>query len=142
MQPAQPYDTHYVVKRARRLLFIANANLSPRICHKSVTYLFTILRETVSESSLKLVYYAYAQSQTMFSIIIWGASPKLLKVFVAQKRVLRAMAGLRYWRRNCQNLTRVDHCLKNMISSLFTRFTSSRMYEIFGQASRQIQKEF
>jgi len=68
---------------------------------RSVTYLFTILRETVSESSLKLIYYAYAQSQILYSIVIWGGSPHMQKVFVAQKRVMRAMAGLRYWRSNC-----------------------------------------
>jgi len=37
---------------------------------RSVTYLFTILRETVSESSFKLIYYAYAQSQILYSIVI------------------------------------------------------------------------
>ena len=62
---------------------------------------FTILRDTVSEDSLKLIYYAYAQSQILYSIVIWGASPHMQKVFVAQKRVVRAMAGLRYWRSNC-----------------------------------------
>jgi Reverse transcriptase (RNA-dependent DNA polymerase) len=68
---------------------------------RSVTYLFTILRDIVSESALKTIYYAYAQSQILYSIVIWGASPHLKKVFIAQKRVLRAMAGLRYWRSNC-----------------------------------------
>jgi hypothetical protein len=68
---------------------------------RSVTYMFTILRDAVSESSLKLIYYAYAQSQILYSIVIWGGSSHLEKVFVAQKRVLRAMSGLRYWRSNC-----------------------------------------
>jgi Reverse transcriptase (RNA-dependent DNA polymerase)/Endonuclease-reverse transcriptase len=68
---------------------------------RSVTYMFTILRDTVSESSLKLIYYAYAQSQIMYSIVIWGGSNHLQSVFVAQKRVLRAMVGLRYWRGIC-----------------------------------------
>jgi hypothetical protein len=63
--------------------------------------MFTILRDAVSESSLKLIYYAYAQSQILYSIVIWGGSSYLEKVFVAQKRVLRAMSGLRYWRSNC-----------------------------------------
>jgi hypothetical protein len=51
-------------------------------------------------SSLKSVYYAYAQSQILYSIVIWGGSPHLDIVFVAQKRVLRAMAGTQYWRSN------------------------------------------
>jgi Reverse transcriptase (RNA-dependent DNA polymerase)/Endonuclease-reverse transcriptase len=68
---------------------------------RSVTYMFTILRDAVSEISLRLIYYAYAQSQILYSIVIWGGSPHIQKVFVAQKRVVRAMAGLRYWRSNC-----------------------------------------
>lgn len=51
---------------------------------RSVTYLFTILRDTVSESSLKLIYYyAYVQSQIMYSIVIWVGSPYLRNVFLA-----------------------------------------------------------
>jgi hypothetical protein len=74
---------------------------------RNVTYLVTILRETVLESSLKLlVYYAYAQSQIMYSITIWGSSPLMTKVYVAQKRVLRSMAGWRYWRSNLE----LDSC--------------------------------
>jgi hypothetical protein len=30
--------------------------------------------------------------------VIWGGSPHLKEVAIAQKRVLRAMAGLRYWK--------------------------------------------
>jgi Reverse transcriptase (RNA-dependent DNA polymerase)/Endonuclease-reverse transcriptase len=89
---------------------------------RSVTYLFTILRETVSESSLKLVYYAYAQSQIMYSIIIWGASPHMSKVFVAQKRVVRAMAGLRYWRSN----TALDSC-----RPLFKKYEIPTVYSLY-----------
>jgi hypothetical protein len=44
---------------------------------RSVTYLFTILRDTVSESALKLVCYAYAQSEILYSIVIWGSSPHM-----------------------------------------------------------------
>ena len=39
---------------------------------RSVTNLFTMLREKVSESVLKQVYFAYAQSHIMYTIIIWG----------------------------------------------------------------------
>jgi hypothetical protein len=89
---------------------------------RSVTYLFTILRETVSESALKLVYYAYAQSQIMYSIIIWGASPHMSKVFVAQKRVVRSMAGLRYWRSNSE----LDSC-----RPLFKKYEILTVYSLY-----------
>jgi hypothetical protein len=62
--------------------------------------MFTILCEIVQIASLKAVYYAYAQSQVMYSIVIWGGSTHMEKVFVAQKRILCAMAGIRYWRSN------------------------------------------
>jgi Reverse transcriptase (RNA-dependent DNA polymerase)/Endonuclease-reverse transcriptase len=89
---------------------------------RSVTYLFTILRDTVSEDSLKLVYYAYAQSQIMYSIVIWGASPHMQKVFVAQKRVVRALAGLRYWRSNCA----LDSC-----RPLFKKYGILTVYSLY-----------
>jgi hypothetical protein len=71
---------------------------------RSVTYMFTMLREKVTENILKQVYFAYAQSHIMYSIVIWGASPHVEGVFIAQKRVVRAMAGLRYTRSNCAAL--------------------------------------
>jgi len=36
----------------------------------SVTNMFTVLQEKVAETILKQVYYAYAQSQILYSIII------------------------------------------------------------------------
>jgi len=89
---------------------------------RSVTYLFTILRDTVSESALKLVYYAYAQSEILYSIVIWGSSPHMERVFRAQKRVLRAMAGLRYWRSNCA----LDSC-----KPLFKKFEILTVYSLY-----------
>jgi len=63
-----------------------------------------LVREKVTENILKQVYFAYAQSHIMYSIVIWGASPHVEGVFIAQKRVFRAMAGLRYTRSNCAAL--------------------------------------
>jgi hypothetical protein len=89
---------------------------------RSVTYLFTILRETVTECSLKQVYYSYAQSRILYSIVIWGGSTHLAKVFVAQKRVVRAMAGVRYWRSNCA----LDSCLP-----LFKKYEILTVYSLY-----------
>jgi Reverse transcriptase (RNA-dependent DNA polymerase)/Endonuclease-reverse transcriptase len=70
------------------------------VCGKlrSVTYLFVKMRQRVSKSMLRQTYFAYVQSQILYSLVIWGGSPHLKEVAVAQKRVLRAMAGRRYWK--------------------------------------------
>jgi hypothetical protein len=68
---------------------------------RSITYSCFPYYVTVSESSLKLIYFAYVQSQIMYSIVIWAALPHMQKVFVAQKRVVRSLDALRYWRSNC-----------------------------------------
>jgi hypothetical protein len=65
---------------------------------RSVTYLFVKMRQRVSTSILRQTYFAYVQSQILYSLVIWGGSPHVKEVAIAQKRVLRAMAGLRYWK--------------------------------------------
>jgi len=45
-----------------------------------------------------MIYYAYAYSIMQYAIVIWGASSHALgEVFTAQKRLIRALAGERYW---------------------------------------------
>jgi hypothetical protein len=57
-----------------------------------------MLRCKISDSLLRQVYFAYVQSHILYSIVIWGGSPHLERVAVAQKRVVRAMVGARfYW---------------------------------------------
>jgi len=70
------------------------------VCGKlrSVTYLFVKMRQRVSKTMLRQTYFAYVQSQILYSLVIWGGSPHLKDVAIAQKRVLRAMAGRRYWK--------------------------------------------
>jgi Reverse transcriptase (RNA-dependent DNA polymerase) len=89
---------------------------------RSLTYMFTILCDIVPLASLKAVYYAYAQSQVMYSIVIWGGSTHMEKVFVAQKRILRAMAGIQYWRSN----KALDSC-----RPLFQRFDILTVYSLY-----------
>jgi len=73
---------------------------------RSTTYMFVQLKGRVDDKILRQMYFAYTQSQVLYSIVIWGASPAMQNVFVAQKRVLRAMAGKRYWK----SLTPLDSC--------------------------------
>lgn len=65
---------------------------------RGATYLFVKMRPRVTIQTLRLVYFAYVQSNILYSLLIWGGSSHLAQVFIAQKRVLRALAGLRYWK--------------------------------------------
>ena len=66
--------------------------------HTTVTML-NGLKGNVDEKSLLNVYYAHANSIMSYGIVIWGASDGALRtVFVAQKRLIRALAGERYWK--------------------------------------------
>jgi hypothetical protein len=47
---------------------------------------------------LLLVYYAYSYSIMQYGIVFWGASEAALQgVYVAQKKLVRCLAGERYW---------------------------------------------
>jgi Reverse transcriptase (RNA-dependent DNA polymerase) len=65
---------------------------------RSNAYRFSLLRANVSLKSIRNVYFADVQSHILYTIVIWGGSPHLEQVFVAQKRCIRAMAGKKYWR--------------------------------------------
>jgi hypothetical protein len=54
--------------------------------------------------------------------VIWGGSPHMQKVFVAQKRVVRALAGLRYRRSNCA----LDSC-----KPLFIKYGMLTVYFLY-----------
>lgn len=64
----------------------------------SAVFMVNSLLKIVDEKTLLSVYYALAQSVIQYGIVIWGCSEQARElVFVAQKRLLRAMAGERYW---------------------------------------------
>lgn len=65
---------------------------------RSEAYRFSMLRANLSKDSLLKVYDAHVKSHILYTIVIWGGSPHLSQVFIAQKRCLRAMVGKRYWR--------------------------------------------
>jgi Reverse transcriptase (RNA-dependent DNA polymerase) len=89
---------------------------------RSVCFLFTKLRRRISPSLLRQVYFAYVQSHILYSIVIWGGSSHLERVSGAQKRVLRTMAGIRfYW-----NPENIDSC-----RPLFKQFQILPVYCIY-----------
>jgi hypothetical protein len=56
---------------------------------RSITFMFTILRDTsVSELAQTHIICVCTKSNKMYSIVLWGASPYMQKVFFAQKRVV------------------------------------------------------
>jgi Reverse transcriptase (RNA-dependent DNA polymerase) len=100
---------------------------------RSITYLFTMLNEKVSESALKQVYYSYAQSHVLYSVVIWGGSTHMSDVFTAQKRVVRAMAGKRYWRSNCA----LESC-----KPLFKKYEILTVYSLYILECLKFLKKF
>jgi hypothetical protein len=100
---------------------------------RSLTFLFTILREKITEQMLKVVYYAYINSHILYSLVIWGGSSHTKKVFLAQKRVIRSMSGLRYWRSNAA----LDSC-----KPLFKKYNILTVYSLYILECMKFVKKF
>jgi len=60
----------------------------------STCYQVRMLKNSLSEHILKSYYSGYVQSQLSYGIAFWGSSTMCKDVFVAQKRIIRAMAGV------------------------------------------------
>jgi hypothetical protein len=80
---------------------------------RSATFLFVKMRERVSQSMLRQVYFANVQSHILYSLLIWGGSPHLKEVCCAHKRVVWL------WQGAGRQSNLVDHFTKNMIFFLF-----------------------
>jgi hypothetical protein len=64
----------------------------------TAVFMISSLMKRLDQKSLLMVYYAYAYSYMQYSINIWRCSTAVMKaVFVAQKRLIRALAGERFW---------------------------------------------
>ena len=57
-------------------------------------YLINNLRFTLTETQLITIYYAYVESHLRYGVCFWGLATHAQKVFLAQKRVVRSMAGV------------------------------------------------
>lgn len=60
----------------------------------SFSYLFRTLRNIVSHNTLMLLYYGHVYSRLTYGIVCWGLSSHAYNVFVAQKCILRQIAGI------------------------------------------------
>lgn len=64
-------------------------------------YCLRNLKNKVSISTLKLVYYAYLQSHITYGIIIWGHSPQATRLFNLQRRAIRIIYNIGFTE-NCK----------------------------------------
>ena len=69
----------------------------------SVCYQIRILRPVIGLESLLSFYYAQVESRLVYGISFWGSGSMLGDIFIAQKRVLRCMAGVDN-RTSCRNI--------------------------------------
>lgn len=60
----------------------------------SVCYQLRTLRTVIDRSSLLSFYYAHVHSRLLYGITFWGASSASGDVFLAQKRIIRCIAGI------------------------------------------------
>ena len=59
----------------------------------SICYQIRNLKLVLTEDQLRSFYFACVQSRLCYGICFWGASPGSRAVFIAQKRIIRALAG-------------------------------------------------
>lgn len=71
----------------------------------SCSFLIQSIRNTVSISVLKLVYYGLFQSILSYGLIYWGLASGTDRIFKAQKRVIRYISGASY-NASCRELFR------------------------------------
>lgn len=57
----------------------------------SICFLIRSLRDTVSDSVIRLMYFGLVQSSLTYGLIFWGSSSHFDKVFIIQKKILRCM---------------------------------------------------
>lgn len=70
-----------------------------KVCNKINKFVY-VLYELSKTSSLKTVlsaYYGYVDSVLRYGLIAWGYSTESQRVFLAQKKCIRAIAGIRPW---------------------------------------------
>lgn len=67
----------------------------------SKCYLIRSLKFILNTNSLIKVYYAEVESRLRYGILLWGTSPLMERVLVAQKRIVRSLAGVMY-RESCR----------------------------------------
>lgn len=60
---------------------------------RSISYVFTNLRDCVNINTLKIIYHAYVESILRYGLILWGQAPDIKTAFRLQKRIIRIMTN-------------------------------------------------
>ena len=67
------------------------------------SYMIRILKQTLSQDILLMIYFAYFHSIMSYGIIFWGNSSYAIKIFKLQKRIIRIITGVKN-RDSCREL--------------------------------------
>jgi hypothetical protein len=60
----------------------------------SVCFALRSIRTVVSQKTIRIIYFAYANSVMIYGIIFWGNSQNSIKIFKLQKKMVRIMTNL------------------------------------------------
>jgi hypothetical protein len=92
------------------------------LCKKMYKFIYAlrIIRRTTSVETAITVYHAHVCSQIRYGIVLWGNSSHAHKVFVAQKKCLRAIWGLK----------NIQSCKQLFIENKFLTLPAMYIYEI------------
>lgn len=76
----------------------------------NVIYSFRILKNNVTQNSLKTVYYANFESLVRYGIIFWGQSTDIVKTFRLQKNAIRLIFNLKQ-KQSCRQIFKNNRIL-------------------------------
>ena len=77
-----------------KLLFLGyghSNDIATKLC--SACFALRNLKHIVPQSSLRTIYYTYIHSLLSYSIIFWGRSSNVNKLFILQKRIVRIITN-------------------------------------------------
>lgn len=78
-----------------------------KVCSKINKFVYVLyeLTKTSARQTVLSAYYGYVNSALSYGLIIWGNSTDINRAFIAQKKCIRAIAGIRPWE-SCKPLFR------------------------------------
>ncbi|XP_044759270.1 uncharacterized protein LOC123316999 [Coccinella septempunctata] len=76
----------------------------------SVIYTLNVLKRMVNDDVLRTIYYANFQSLATYSIIFWGGTSVMDRMFVKQKWAIRVITGRKY-RESCRSVFKKNEIL-------------------------------
>lgn len=82
------------------------------VCKKLNKAFYAILKmkENVDKGVIKIMYYALAYSHMSYNVMLWGRASKAIRVFVAQKKIIRLMYNMKP-RQSCREIFKKENIL-------------------------------